>query len=82
MADEMVKVPAPVMPKLTQGKEESNLDFSMRKRKAKKEYIAARQAWENSDGMAPAAAPEAEASEEVSRFDRKAQLDKALGDEY
>lgn len=53
---------APVMPKLVQGDDETNLDFGLRKAKAKRDHRAAMRRWRE-QGDTPAATPEAAAAE-------------------
>jgi len=76
---EMVRAPTPLPPEFVQGEEESNLDFGLRKKREVRAYNKLLRDMEASpeDYMVPAAAAEAEATEEISRYNRKRQLDMA-----
>jgi len=74
---EMVVAPIPKPPVFTQGEDESNMDFALRKKREKRAYDKLLRDMEASpeNYMVPAAAAEAEATEEISRYNRKQQLD-------
>jgi len=76
---EMVRTPAPEPPTFIQGEDESRMDFNLRKKREKRAYDKLLRDMEASpeNYMVPAAAAEAEATQEISRYNRKQQLDLA-----
>lgn len=76
---EMVLSPTPPPPTFVQAEGESAMDFGLRKKRELRAYNKLLRDMEASpeDYMVPAAAAEAEATEEISRYNRKRQLDMA-----
>lgn len=76
---EMVRAPTPPPPTFVQGEGESSMDFGLRKKRETRAYNKLLRDMEASpeDYMVLAAAAEAEATEEISRYNRKRQLDMA-----
>jgi len=80
---EMVMSPPPVKPDTARLEGESPLDHSLRVRKLKFEYkkLMEDRGLNPSNYMVSPAAASAEPTEETSRYNRRQQLDKALGEE-
>jgi hypothetical protein len=76
---EMVRAPTPKPPTFVQGDDESRMDYTLRKKREKRAYDKLLRDMDASpeDYMVPAAAAQAEATEEISRFNRRQQLDLA-----
>lgn len=76
---EMVRAPTPPPPEFVQAEGESDMDFRLRKKREMRAYNKLLRDMEASpeNFMVPAAAAEAEPTEELSRYDRKAQLEAA-----
>jgi len=76
---EMVRAPTPPPPTFVQGEDESSMDFGLRKKRETRAYAKLLRDMDASpeNYMVPAAAAEAEATEEISRYNRKRQLDMA-----
>lgn len=76
---EMVRAPAPPPPEFVQAEGESDMDFGLRKKRELRAYRKLLRDMEASpeDYLVPAAAAEAEATEEISRYNRKRQLEMA-----
>lgn len=74
---EMVRAPAPKPPTFVQGEDESRMDYSLRKKWETRAYEKLLRDMEASpeNYMVPAAAAEAEANQEISRFNRRQQLE-------
>jgi len=76
---EMVRAPTPDPPTFVRNEGESAMDFGLRKKREIRAYDKLLRDMEASpeNYMVPAAAAEAEATEEISRYNRKRQLDMA-----
>ncbi len=76
---EMVRAQTPPAPTFVRAEGESSMDFGLRKKRELRAYNKLLRDMEASpeDYMVPAAAAEAEATEEVSRYNRKQQLEMA-----
>jgi hypothetical protein len=76
---EMVRSPTPKPPVFVQGEDEEDMDFRLRQRREKRAYDKLLRDMDASpeNYMVPAAAAQAEANEEISRYERKQQLDTA-----
>jgi hypothetical protein len=76
---EMVRAPAPKPPVFVQGEDEEDMDYRLRRKREKRAYDKLLRDMEASpeNYMVPAAAAEAEATEEISRYERKRQLEVA-----
>lgn len=74
---EMVEAPPPKPPVFVQGEDEADMDFRLRRKREKRAYDKLLRDMEASpeNYMVPSAAAEAEATEEISRYNRKQQLD-------
>jgi hypothetical protein len=73
---EMVRSPAPKPPVFVQGEDEEDMDFRLRRKREKRAYDKLLRDMEASpeNYMVPAAAAQAEATEEISRYERGQQL--------
>jgi hypothetical protein len=79
IAREMVRAPPPEPPTFVQGEDESAMDYGLRKKWQTRAYEKLLRDMEASpeNYLVPAAAAQAEATEEISRYERKQQLDMA-----
>lgn len=76
---EMVRAPTPSAPTFVRGDNEEAMDFRLRKKRELRAYAKLLRDMDASpeNYMVPAAAAEAEATEEISRFNRRQQLEMA-----